>query len=111
MRYGMSAARFPCEPKAAAMRSMPAALWAASARTEHLGEVLVAAARERHEVELRAARVGEQPGQRVGGLEGGDDPLEARDAPERLERLAVGHGLVPDAPLVSKEGVLRAGAG
>ncbi len=57
------------------------------ALAEHLGEVLVAAPGQAHEVELAVA-LGEHPGQRVRGLERRDDALEARQLAEGRERLA-----------------------
>src|SRR4051794_11903649 len=100
MRYGMSAARLPWSAKAAAMRS----------GTQHLCQVLVAAARERDQVELAAVRVGEHPGEGVRGLERRDDALELRHAAERFDRLVVGHRHVARAALVAQERVLGAGA-
>src|SRR5438874_5636228 len=80
IRYGISAARLPCERNASAI-AVPLAT-AGLPVTEHLCEVLVAAARQRHEVELRPARVREEPRDRVRGLERRHDPLEARGALE-----------------------------
>ena len=55
---------------------------------EGLGEVLVAAAREADDDQLRVEVV--DPGQRVRRLERRDDPLGACEPPEGLERLVVG---------------------
>src|SRR3954451_11988515 len=97
----MSAARLPWFAKASAMRS---------ATAEYLGEVLVAAARQRDQVELAVVGVGEHPRERVRGLERRDDPLELRHAPEGGDRLVVGHRHVLGPALVAHERVLRPGA-
>ena len=77
----------------------------------HLGEVLVAPAGEAHEVQaVGRARILQHPGDRVGGLQRRDDPLELGHAPERRQRGVVGHGLVARAPAVAQVGVLRARA-
>src|SRR3954451_18855272 len=75
IRYGISAARFPLPSAKAADRRSPI-------EREDLGQVLVTAAGQRHQVELRA-RVLQQPGQRVGRFQRGDDPLQAGDLLER----------------------------
>src|SRR5256885_856282 len=62
IRYGISAARLPCDRNASAIRVSPAT--AGSLDTKHLGQVLVAAARERDEVDGGAFRVLEQPSER-----------------------------------------------
>src|SRR3954451_1527148 len=98
----MSAARFPLSRNAAAIRS---------ATAEYLGEVLVAAARERDEVELAAVGVRKRPRECVRGLERRDDSLQPRDLAERGDRLVVGHGHVARASLVAHPGVLGAGPG
>src|SRR6266849_551446 len=77
-----------------------------SARTpllhrQHLGEVLVAAAAEADEDQLRVELPGAR--ERVRRFERGDDPLGACEVAERLERLRVGcpHILRPaDVPKV-----------
>src|SRR3954454_18868751 len=102
IRYGISAARLPLpSAKAADSRSL--------IEREDLGQVLVAAAGERHKVELRL-RVLHEPGQRVRRLERGDDALQAGDLLERGDRLGVGDRVVDDAPLVAQPGVLGPGA-
>src|SRR3954453_16346406 len=65
IRYGMSAARLPLSAKAAAMRSA----------TQHLGQVLVAAAGQRDQVELAFVWIREDPGEGARGLERRDDAL------------------------------------
>ena len=99
-------------------------------KLEDLGEVLVAAAREREEIEpaarmavargIAAVPVGghrprarggvdpraEQPGHRVRGLERGDDALEPAQPTEGGYRLVVGHRDVARAPGVAQVGVL-----
>src|SRR5262249_9009255 len=56
----------------------------------HLRRVFVAAPREIDHEQLAAAELGREAprvGDRVGGLERGDDPLGAREVEERVERL------------------------
>src|SRR5689334_2729318 len=77
IRSGMSAARLPCPAKAPAILSVP---------LKDLGEVLVPAPGQAHEVQLRGRRV-EQPGDRVRRLERGDDPVARRQLAERGDRL------------------------
>ena len=61
------------------MRSTPLsrASTGAHGSAEHLGEILVSATGQAHEVEL-AVGLGEHPGERVRGLERRDDALQAR---------------------------------
>jgi hypothetical protein len=47
----------------------------------------------------------------MSGLERGEDPLDAAAQIERLERLGVRDGLVPDASFRREERVLRPDAG
>src|SRR5918999_1854625 len=111
IRYGISAARPGAAANAAAIRSRPVSVTEAKLR-EHLGEVLVPAAGEAHQVErVGADGVVEGPGDRVRGLERGDDPLELADAAQRGQGLVVGHRDVAGAPAVAQVGVLGAGAG
>src|SRR5215204_305274 len=72
---------------------------------ENLGEVLVAAAREADDHELGVDVVDTR--ERVCGLEGRDDPLGPRQAPEGGERLLVGRADVARAAGVPQERVLR----
>src|SRR5258705_13993395 len=96
----MSAAALPCEAKAPAMRSAPG---------KDLCEVLVAAPRQADQVEV-AARLLERPGERVGGLERGDDALDRRQLVEGRDGLLVGDRLVAGAAAVAQEGVLGTAA-
>src|SRR4051794_40648906 len=76
--------------------------------------VLVAAAGEVDEEDLVLAESrGELGGvgDRVGGFERGDDPLELREELEAIERLGVGDADVLDAAAVLPVRVLRADAG
>src|SRR5690349_3483368 len=98
----MSAARFPLSRNAATIRSVTA---------EYLGEVLVAAPRQRDEVQPAVAWIRERPRERVRGLERRDDSFEARHPAEGSDRLVVGHGHIAGAPLVAHPGVLRTGTG
>src|SRR3954447_13108949 len=96
IRYGMSAAALPWPAKASAMRSAPG---------KDLGEVLVPAARQADEIEV-AGRLLEDPGDRVGGLERRDDPLDRGELVERGDRLLVGDRLVARATAVAQPRVL-----
>src|SRR4051812_16076076 len=113
IRYGISAARPGAARKAAAMRAEPAPLPIPYAEPrERLGEVLVPPAGQADEVELRRflrARA-ERPGDRVGGLQRGDDPLQLGDAAEGGERLLVGRRDVARAARVAQPRVLGAAA-
>src|SRR3954454_15617292 len=100
IRYGISAAALPpaaAGAKASAIRSGPPG--------KDLREVLVAAARQADQVEIAVALL-EHPGERVGGLERRDDPLDRRELHERGDRLLVGDRLVARAPAVAQERVL-----
>ena len=101
----------PEDANAAAIRSGPGHrdVRAGHELAKHLGQVLVAAPRAAHDVELRLGRLHREV-QRVGGLERGDDALQARHAAEGLERLLVGHGQVAGAAGVAQPGVLGPGA-
>src|SRR5918999_2822837 len=104
----MSAAR-PCSRAAANASPMLSVI---AETLDDLGEVLVAAAAQTQErVALAPRRIPEQPGDRVRGLERGDDPLQSRELAECLQRLAVGDRLVASPPRVAKLGMLRADAG
>ena len=72
---------------------------------ERLVEVLVAAPGEADDdhVALQLGRSGE----RVGGLERGDDPLRLGQPAEGVERLVVGRRAVLDAARVAQLGMLR----
>src|SRR5579884_2943191 len=72
---------------------------------EDLGEVLVAAAAQAHEDQLRVQVAGAR--ERVRRLEGRDDPLGPGEVGERLQRLLVGRDAVLGAPGVAQERVLR----
>ena len=61
---------------------------------DDLGQVLVAAAGEAEDVIALAPAVLEQPGDRVGGLERRDDPLQPRQLGEGGQRLRVGDRVV-----------------
>ena len=87
--------------KAAARRCTPVASPCSRRLREHLGEVLVAAAGEAHEVEL-AVRLRQHPGERVGGLQRRDDPLQAGDLAKGRERLRVGDRDVAGAAAVAQ---------
>src|SRR3954468_17862982 len=102
IRYGISAARLPLASAKAADS------WSLIER-EDLGQILVAAAGERHQVERRL-RVLHEPGQRVGRLERGHDALQAGDLLERGDRLGVGDRVVDHATLVAQPRVLGPGA-
>src|SRR6185312_9949330 len=73
---------------------------------EYLGEVLVAAAREPDEdqVGVEVARAGE----RVRGLERGEEALRSRQILERGECLLVGGDAILGPASVAQEGVLGA---
>ena len=77
-------------------------------RGKCLVEILVAAAGEAQDDQLALDVV--DAGERVGRLEGGDDPLGAGESRERSERLVVGARQVRRAPGVAQPGVLRADA-
>src|SRR3954452_22368003 len=111
IRYGISAARPDAPAKAAAIRCAPAtgARSAVSTR-EHLGEVLVPAARAAHEVDRGVPRA-HRVVQGVRGLQRRDDALQPRHAAEGGQRVVVAHGDVGRAAAVAQPGVLRAGAG
>src|SRR3954470_11096111 len=106
IRYGISAAVLPWFEKAAAIASGPA-----SGTAEYLGEILVAASRQRDQIERRTVRVRQHPRQRVRRLERRHDPFEPSDELEGGNRLGVVHRVVRDAPRVAQERVLRTGAG
>ena len=76
---------------------------------QHFGEVLVAAAGEADEDQLRVELAGAR--ERVRRLERRDDALGAREVAERGERLLVGRADVLRAAAVAEERVLRADAG
>src|ERR687894_2430508 len=111
----MSAARPRRSANAAAIRSSPvcgtagtrsrAGLAMPLAHVTHLGEVLVAAARQADEIKRRCAAVlMQRVVQRVRGLEGRDDALEPGDLLEGLHRVVVLDGDVPRAPRVAQVG-------
>ena len=77
-------------------------------RREHLGEILVAAAREADDDELGVEV--ERARERVRALERGDDPLGLGEPVERGERLLVGARHVRGAAGVAERGVLGADA-
>src|SRR4051812_3013230 len=110
IRYGISAARPGAPANASAIRCAPAtgAVGSVVSTREHLGEVLVAAARAAHEVDRRVARA-HRVVQRVGGLQRRDDPLKARDAAEGGERVVVAHRDVGGAAAVAQPRVLGPG--
>src|SRR3954471_20821825 len=117
IRYGISAARPGAALKAAAMRAEPVSPAAVTRRPpsslaaqlgQHFLQVLVAAPGQAHEVELARLARGQQPGDRLGGLERRDNPLKPRQRLERGERVGVGHRLVGRAAAVAQPGELRA---
>src|SRR5436309_12145297 len=111
MRYGISAARLPPAPNAAAIRSAPASAGASGILREDLGEVLVAASTQRDEGDrVRRNRIRLYPCNGVRGLERRDDSLQPRELAERAESLGVGHRLIAHPAFVAKEGVLGADA-
>src|SRR5215216_1496913 len=112
MRYGINAARLPLAEKAAARGAELSTVNCQPSTVErkHFGQILVAAAGERDEIEL-GLRVREQPGQGVRRLERGHDALQPRHLLERGDRLGVGDGLVYDTTLVAQPRMLRPRAG
>src|SRR6185437_9028548 len=83
--------------------------WRWRSLREHLGEILVAASGQAHQVQI-AVGPGQSPSQRMGRLQGRDDALQARDLTEGRERLTVGDGLIAGAATVAQVGVLGSGA-
>src|SRR5215211_896529 len=107
MRYGMRAAR-PSEraaAKAAPIRASPVTFASAVELIEelrHLGQVLVAAARETNDVEaVHGGVLREQPCDRVRWLEGGDDALQAGELMEGAHGVHVGNSHVAGAAAVA----------
>src|SRR3954468_10993182 len=73
----------------------------------YLVHVLVAASAQREDVETGATGAfAQQPGDRVGGLERGDDPLESRELAERAQGLRIRGGLIGGPAGIPEEGVL-----
>src|SRR5437879_923117 len=73
--------------------------------SDDLGQILVAAAREAYEIELAIA-LSQHPGERVRGLQRGNDALETRHFVECLDGVAVGDRDVACAAGVTQMGVL-----
>src|SRR3954453_13277384 len=80
-------------------------------RSQSLSHVLVAPPGEAENVEALLARVLQQPGDRVRGLERRDDALEAGELLEGAQRLLVGDPDVGGAAAVAEVGVLGPDAG
>src|SRR6266540_3345241 len=108
----MSAARPLRSAKAWCSLRGPAVSSVSVLMGEDLGQVLVTSSAQRHE--RRAALRGRAlryPGDRVGRLEGRDDPLEPRKLSEGRESILVRDRLVADPSDVAQVGVLGPDAG
>src|SRR4051794_19884673 len=102
--YGIRAAR-PSSLAAAKAAAMSAIELVEPSRD--LGEVLVSATAQAHDVvSIGRATLGEQPGDHVRGLQGGDDALEARELTERADGVVVDARLIPGTAGVAEPRVL-----
>src|SRR4051794_41164015 len=115
--YGISAARpsSRASAKAAAILSTPVAVPVASAierlqTLQCLRQVLVSPAGKTQKVIARGARVLQQPGDRMGGLQGRHDSLQPGQFAEGEQGLLVGDRGVTGAARIAELGVLGAHA-